>query len=191
MNESIPKHFKEGLNIKIACQLETKGVYETLKYIENNFEKICEQVDFLLENRQAPKIQYSEGIEVVEREKEREKGLEKGNNSDEEEEEGNKLKKEREIVPDIELPTLIVAQKIALTCEILLIEDILLHLNCDCSNEIAYVLRSKQRRGLTIKARIRCPKCKEVITLYMARLMVDKSGEDISLGKIGMIGAKL
>ena len=167
------------MNTKIKLLLQHKSVYETLKHIENNFEKICEQVDFLLENRPNKPIEYQETPNEQNSEKKEE---------DSSEEDEKHHKKEKEIKPDIELNTLVSVQKLDLNCEILVVEDILLHLVCDCSNAITYVLRSKQRRGLTIKAKIRCPKCKEVLIIFMTRVMVGKSGIDVLLGRIGVAG---
>lgn len=50
-NKSIPEYFRHELNWQFQALLKTRSIYDTLKYIENYFEKVCEQVDFILENK--------------------------------------------------------------------------------------------------------------------------------------------
>ncbi|MBS1890030.1 MAG: hypothetical protein JST59_01950 [Actinobacteria bacterium] len=51
VNKSIPEYFRQELNWQFQALLKTRSVYDTLKYLENYFEKVCEQVDFILENK--------------------------------------------------------------------------------------------------------------------------------------------
>lgn len=69
-NKSIPEYFRHELNWQFETLLKTRSVYETLKYLENYFERICEQVDFILENKRFNendlKFEFDGGCEDIE-----------------------------------------------------------------------------------------------------------------------------
>jgi hypothetical protein len=48
VNKSIPEYFKQELNSHLVTLMKVRTPYETLKYLENYFEKVCDQVDFML-----------------------------------------------------------------------------------------------------------------------------------------------
>lgn len=75
VNKSIPEYFKQQLNSHLVTLMKVRTPYETLKYLENYFEKVCDQVDFMLQNRKfnQNELEYGYDDEYEEVESEEEK----------------------------------------------------------------------------------------------------------------------
>jgi len=72
----------------------------------------------------------------------------------------------------------------------LLAEELLVHLLCQCSAMITYIIKAKGRRSLMIMSRIKCSKCKQPITVYTNRHIMLRNNNG-RIAEVGCINAKI
>lgn len=71
-----------------------------------------------------------------------------------------------------------------------MVEELLVHLQCQCSAMITYIIKAKGRKSLTLMSRIKCSKCKQPITVYTQRYIMLRNNNG-RIAQMGCINAKI